>query len=312
MTHNAVIIGAGTIGPSLALTFALHGHPTTLVARRGDALLAAEAETARGCAELEQAKLLPAAATGWRERLRFGTELAAAVRGAGIVMDAISEDLAAKQTLFAAVEPLIDDTALLASTTSGIPVDQLAARLRMPGRFVVMHFANPPHLMPAVEVVPGAATTAQTTERACALVAALGKEPIRLSRDIPGHIFNRLQFALFREALALVRDGVATPAEIDRVVKHGYALRLPIEGPFEKADLAGLPLMATIARYLFPTLDNATAPEALDRLIADGRVGSRTGQGFHQWREGEAQALVRERNAEVIRHLQRMRRATPG
>ena len=312
MTQRATIIGAGTIGPSLALTFAVHGFATTLVGRRPEVFARAQAEADRGFAELEQAGLLPEAATGWRERLRFECDLAAGVAGADIVVDAISEDVAAKQALFAAVEPLTDESSLLASTTSGMPVDQIFARVRRPGQVVVTHFANPPHLMPAVEIVPGSATSPDSVDRACAFVVALGKEPVRLVRDIPGHIFNRLQFALFREALALVRDGVATPAEIDRIVKHGYALRLPIEGPFEKADLIGLPLMASIARYLFPTLDNSKEPEELDRLIAAGRLGSKSGRGVHDWRNGEAHALINDRNAEVIRHLQRLRRSKPA
>jgi 3-hydroxybutyryl-CoA dehydrogenase len=248
-------------------------------------------------------------AEGWRERLRFDTDLATAAAGAGLVIDAIAEDLPAKQALYAAVEPRLASDAILASTTSSIPVRELAAKLTDPQRFVVMHFANPPHLMPAVEIVPGSTTAPATLERACSIVASLGKEPIRLTRDIAGHLFNRLQFALLREALALVRDGVATPQEIDRVVKHGYALRLAIEGPFEKADIAGLPLMASIARVIFPTLDNACAPGELERLIGEGRTGSKAGSGFHEWGEGEARALVDARNAEVIRHLQRMRRS---
>ena len=214
------------------------------------------------------------------------------VAGADLLVDAISEDETSKQTLFRSVEPLVAPNALLASSTSGLPADRLAAGLRRPERFVVMHFANPPHLMPTVEVVPGCATAPEAVDRACEVVRGLGKEPVRLTRDIPGHLFNRLQFALFREALALVRDGVATPEEIDRVVRHGYALRLAIEGPFQKADLVGLPLMATIARYLFPTLDDGDSPTVLDREIAAGRLGRSVGRGFHAWADGEADALV--------------------
>ncbi|MCC6197872.1 MAG: 3-hydroxyacyl-CoA dehydrogenase family protein [Burkholderiales bacterium] len=308
MPQNVVVVGAGTMGPSLALVFALHGHGVTLIARSAEALGSAADEAERGAGELAGAALLPVAAEGWRKRLRFDSDLAAAAAGADLVIDAIYEDLSAKQALYATIEPRLASDAILASTTSSIPVAQLAARLADPGRFVVMHFANPPHLMPAVEVVPGEATAAATVAGACAIVESLGKEPIRLARDIAGHLFNRLQFALLREALALVRDGVATPREIDRVVKQGYALRLPIEGPFEKADIAGLPLMASIARFIFPTLDNASAPGELERLIGEGRTGSRAGRGFHDWRDGDARALVDARNAEVIRHLQRLRR----
>ena len=312
MIKHVTIAGAGTIGPNLALVFAVHGFTTTLVARRSAALESAQAAIDLGYGELANADLLPPAATGWRERLFLTTDPVSAATGADLLIDAIAEDVEAKQTLFAAVEPLLGAAGILASSTSGLPADQLSARLVRPDRFVVTHFANPPHLMPAVEVVPGTLTSAGTVERACAAVVAVGKEPVRLLRDIPGHIFNRLQFALFREALAMVRDGVATPEEIDRIVKRGYALRLPIEGPFEKADLIGLPLMASIARYLFPTLDNSDAPEALDALIAAGRLGSKTGRGVYEWRDGEAGALIAERNAEVIRHLQRLRRSKVG
>lgn len=307
MTRTACIIGTGTIGPSLAVTFALHGFGTRLVGRRAAALPAAEAEMARAAGELEAAGLLPESAAGWQARIQAGTDLAAAVAGADIVVEAIAEDVEAKQALLAEIEPLLAEDAVIASGTSGLAVDEIGAHLRHPRRFLVAHFANPPHLMPAVEMVPGSATAPEIMDRACAIVAALGKEPVRLARDLPGHLFNRLQFALFREALALVRDGVATPGEIDKIVKHGYALRLALEGPFEKADLVGVPLMAAIARYLFPSLDTSTAPDLLDRLIAEGRLGAKAGRGVHDWRERDPAAVVAARNAEIIRHLQRLR-----
>jgi len=312
MICTAAVIGTGTIGPSLALLFALHGFPVRLIGRRAVALPSALAEMERAAAELGAAALLPAGAEGWQGRVERGTDLAQGLAGAGIVVEAIAEEVEAKQALFAAVETHVAEDALLASSTSGLPVDAIGARLRVPGRFLVAHFANPPHLMPAVEMVPGTATAPEAMDRACAIVAALGKEPVRLSRDLPGHLFNRLQFALFREALALVRDGVATPAEIDKIVKHGYALRLALEGPFEKADLIGLPLMAAIARYLFPSLDASAAPELLDRMIAEGRLGARSGLGVHDWRERDPAAVIQARNAEVIRHLQRLRGSAGG
>jgi len=110
-----------------------------------------------------------------------------------------------------------------------------------------------------------------------------------------------------REAFALVRDGVATAEEIDRLVKHGYALRLAEEGPFEKADLAGLPLVASVARYLFPTLDNSASPDIVDALIAQGRTGASSGKGFHDWTPASADAVIAARNQEVIRHILRRR-----
>lgn len=304
---RTMVIGTGTMGPSLALTLALYGHRTVLIGRRDAALKTAEQAVRRGHDELAEADLLPADASGWRDRLTFGTDLADAAGGIDFAFDAIAEDLDAKQALFAALEDAAPETAILASTTSGLPVDGIAARCIRPERVAVAHFANPPHLMPAVEVVPGSKTAPAVIETLCDLVRSLDKEPIRLARDLPGHLFNRLQFALMREAFALVRDGVASPEEIDKVVKLGYALRLAAEGPVEKADLAGLPLVASVARYLFPSLDASQAPETLDSLIRDGRTGATAGHGFYDWTPERADAVITARNQEVMRHLKRLR-----
>jgi 3-hydroxybutyryl-CoA dehydrogenase len=169
----------------------------------------------------------------------------------------------------------------------------------------VAHFANPPHLMPLVEVVPGPETRPGTLTRLSAFLATLGKETVELSRDLPGHLFNRLQFAMLREAMALVAGGVATPAQIDRVVKRGLALRLAEEGPMEKMDLAGLELVRDVARYLFPDLDAARTPDLLERMLSEGRRGADWGAGFHDWTPARADELRRRRNAEVVRQLTR-------
>ncbi|MBT3627096.1 MAG: 3-hydroxyacyl-CoA dehydrogenase family protein, partial [Rhodospirillaceae bacterium] len=173
------------------------------------------------------------------------------------------------------------------------------------------HFANPPHLMPAVEIVPGTDTDEAVMDRLCDFIRGLGKEPIRLKRDLPGHLFNRLQFALMREAFALVRTGAASAEEIDKVVKNGYALRLAAEGPLEKADLAGLPLVASVAEYLYPDLDTSQAPDDLQDMIRDGKIGAKGGQGFFAWTPERGAAVIAERNQEVMRHLKR-RRAKKG
>jgi 3-hydroxybutyryl-CoA dehydrogenase len=233
-----------------------------------------------------------------------------AVRHVSFVVEAIAEDIVVKRELFRILENWVPNTAILASSTSGIAVDDIAAACTRTERVAVAHFANPPHLMPAVEIVPGSATDKSVIDALCVFVSGLGKEPVRLARDVPGHIFNRLQFALMREAFALVRDGVASAEEIDRLVKHGYALRLAEEGPLEKADLAGLPLVASVARYLFPDLDDSPSPEVVDALIAEGRTGAKAGKGFHDWTPERADAVIAARNQEVIRHLLRRRRQT--
>ncbi|MBR46237.1 MAG: hypothetical protein CMM31_07120 [Rhodospirillaceae bacterium] len=161
--------------------------------------------------------------------------------------------------------------------------------------------------MPAVEIVPGSDTDLAVMNRLCALIEGLGKEPIRLERDLPGHLFNRLQFALMREAFALVRDGVARAEEIDKVVKNGYALRLAAEGPLEKADLASLELVASVADYLYPDLDVSQSPDDLKKMIADGKTGAKEGQGFFAWTPERSAAVIAERNQEIMGHLKRLR-----
>jgi 3-hydroxybutyryl-CoA dehydrogenase len=295
------------MAPSLALCLAQAGHRTVLAARRRDALPQAEAAVEMGHRELAEAGLLPAGGEGWRARLSFTDDAPAAAEGIDFAFEAIAEQAEAKQALFAMLDQAAPPEAILTSTTSGMAVDVIAEKCVRKGRIAVAHFANPPHLMPAVEVVPGSATEPSVMDRLCAFIAGLGKEPIRLARDLPGHLFNRLQFALMREAFALVRDGVASPAEIDKVVKKGYALRLAAEGPLEKADLAGLELVASVADYLFPDLDAGQAPDELKRMIADGRTGAKAGKGFFDWTPDRADAVIAARNQEVIRHLKRLR-----
>ena len=311
---HTLVVGSGTMGPSLALCLALAGYNTALVARRSEALAGAETAIEGGYGELAEADLLPETAAGWRDRLSFGTDLVDAARSASFAFDAISEDVEAKQTLFAVLDAAAPPDAILASTTSGMAVDIIAAKCRRKNRVAVAHFANPPHLMPAVEVVPGSATDSAVMDRLCSFVRGLGKQPIRLKRDLPGHLFNRLQFALMREAFALVRTGAADAEDIDKVVKEGYALRLAAEGPLEKADLAGLPLVASVAEYLYPDLDTSQTPEDLNRMIQDGDSGAKAGRGFFDWTPERSAAVVAKRNQEVIRHLKRLRagRGTSG
>ncbi len=303
---HTLVIGSGAMGPSLALCLALAGHDTVLVARRAAALRAAESAIESAYRELAEADLLPPTADGWRGRLSFGGDLPQAARNADFAFEAIAENVEAKQALFAALDAAAPPRAILASTTSGMAVDIIAAKCQRKGRVAVAHFANPPHLMPAVEVVPGSATDGAVMDDLCAFVHGLGKQPIRLKRDLPGHLFNRLQFALMREAFALVRNGAASAEDIDKVVKEGYALRLAAEGPLEKADLAGLSLVASVAEYLYPDLDTSQTPEDLTAMIRDGKTGAKGGRGFFDWTAERSAAVVAERNQEVIRHLKRL------
>lgn len=306
---EVLVVGAGTIATRVALVCSLFGHAVQVLGRVGGSYVGARESMEHGFLELSGAGLLPATADGWRERVRF-LESASGAQPVELVIEAVYEDLALKQSVFEMLERRLPDDAILASSTSGLPVDAIAARCARPERVAVMHFANPAHLMPAVEVVPGSRTSAATMDALDAFVRGLGKRSIRLKRDIPGHIFNRIQFAMLREAMALVHAGVASAADIDEVVKRGLALRLAEEGPLEKMDLAGLELVASVARYLFPELDASRSPDVIEAMLQQGRRGAASGQGFHSWDEQRVREVLDRRNAEIVRHLRRLSATT--
>jgi len=302
---QVIVVGAGTIASRVALTCSLAGHGVQVMGRPGGSYQKARAAIDLAYTELADAGLLPETEAGWRDRLLFVEESSAAIN-ADLAIEAVNESLDLKQAIFEMLERRLPGRAILASSTSGLPVDGIAARCVLRERIAVTHFANPAHLMPAVEIVPGTSTSAETMQVLERFVRSLGKKPIRLKRDIPGHIFNRIQFAMLREAMALVRDGVASAADIDEVVKLGLALRLAEEGPLEKMDLAGLELVASVATYLFPELDASRSPEPINEMLAKGQRGAGSGQGFYAWDEQRVRATLARRNAEVMRHLRRL------
>jgi len=304
---KVLVAGPGTIGASLALACASHGHSVTLLGRSEASLERARKLISRCAGELEDASLVSAEHNGWQDRLTMTVQLQEVPRDCSIAIEAINEDLSDKQELIAALQSQLQETAVLASSTSGLPVDLIAANCARASKFAVAHFANPPHLMPVVEIVPGRKTSPETLASIEEFVQSLNKTPVRLNHDVPGHLFNRIQFAMLREAMALVEKGIATPEQIDTVVKRGLALRLAEEGPLEKIDLAGLQLVHDVASYLYPQLDNSQEPELLKKMLGEGKKGASSGQGFFSWdTERETRVLTR-RNAEVIRHLQKLK-----
>ncbi len=304
---KVVVVGSGTIGASLALICTLNGWQTCLLGRRESSLQASKGRVKKGYNELAVANLLPDGSDKWEERISYSIDLERSCRNVEIVLEAINEDVAAKQNIFAQIEDVVSDEAIIASSTSGLPVDEIAKLCEKKQRIAVVHFANPPHLMPTVEVVPGTETSSEVMNSLCAFVTSLDKKAIRLKKDIPGHLFNRIQFAMLREVMALVRDNVADAEDIDNVVKMGLALRLAAEGPIQKMDLASLDLVCSVSEYLFPELDASTEPDYLRQLLANDCHGSINGKGFYNWTEDTANAVLDERNQEVIRHLKRLK-----
>ncbi|MFM0009009.1 3-hydroxyacyl-CoA dehydrogenase family protein [Paraburkholderia sediminicola] len=278
------VVGTGLMGVGIATQSALHGH-RTIVHDVDPARLASVAPKAEAVLDelIDAGRIDHVAKQAALARIETHAQLGV-MAAAQFVIEAIPEVLELKHRLYASLAELMADDAILASNTSGFPPDQLVAPLRAKERFLIAHFWNPPHMIPLVEVVPGTATAPEVTERTAALMSEIGMEPVVLVKAIPGFVGNRLQFAVLREALNIVRSGAATPDVVDRVMKASLGRRWGIVGPLEGADMGGLDTFLDIATHLMPEL--AKDEDVLDLLRAQvdaGRVGVRSGAGFYEW-----------------------------
>jgi 3-hydroxybutyryl-CoA dehydrogenase len=276
---RVAVLGAGAMGVGAGALFAAHGVPVTLVVRRPDAVAAAvRAVTDR----LGQLRALGALDTGPGD----DGPVTATLRISGaqtydLVFEAVVENIEAKRSALAGAQPALTDGGLIVTTTSSLAVEAIAAGLDDRARFAAWHWFYPADLMPLVEIVPGERTSPGTVERLRRWSQALGKEPIVLNRDAPGFIANRLQYALLREAWALVRDGVCAFEDVDLAVTAGLGARWAAIGPFAAMDLAGLDVHAAVCEQLFPSLDaGSDVPGALTALRAAGAIGAKGGVGI--------------------------------
>jgi 3-hydroxyacyl-CoA dehydrogenase len=302
-----VVVGAGTMGHGLALQFARHDAGVTLVDHRESNLDDARAGVDDALDFLAAEGLLDANPAAVRAHIDYTLDTAAAVADAELVIETVSEELAVKERVFETLAAAAPDEAVLATNTSSIPITDIAAAVpEAADRVVGCHWWNPPYLLPTVEVVRGTETSDETVERTAAFVEAVNREPIRVERDVPGFVWNRIQFAVLRECTHLVSEGVASLADVERAVRDGYALRTAVVGPFETADLAGLDLFRTIAADLYPRLSDADDPGPLfDERLAAGRGGVDDGAGFHEYDASPADVIRRrdERVAAIRRAL---------
>ena len=290
---NITVLGAGMMGPGLAQIFAVKGYATTLWARRPEVLpeaikairtsLGLMVENGIG----RQEDIEPAI-----ERIRTTSDFEEAVSGADFVEEAIGENLALKQEFFQRLDQLCHKKAILATNTSVISPTEISENAKHRERIVGTHFWNPPHLIPLVEVVRAKETSTETMEKTMALMAEVGKKPVWVKKDVPGFLANRLQHALWREAISIVEHGIADPAEVDEAVKNSFGLRLPVLGPMENADLAGLDLTLAIHNYVLKHIEDAHGPSPiLKKQVDQGQLGLKTGRGFQEWPPERANGL---------------------
>lgn len=236
-------------------------------------------------------------------RLRLSSSLPTAVGDADIVIEAIPEKLELKQEVFAAVEVYARPECIFASNTSVIPITAIGEKLKNKSRMVGTHWWNPPYLIPLVEVVQTEHTGSEIVRACMDLLTRVGKIPVHIRKDVPGFVANRLQHALWREAIHIVEAGICDAETVDLCIKNSFGLRLSVLAPLENADLVGMELTEDIHRVILPDLSTAKQPSALLRkMIKSNRKGWATNAGFYDWTE-DSKAEVRSRLIDRLRLL---------
>jgi 3-hydroxybutyryl-CoA dehydrogenase len=293
------VIGAGLMGHGIAQVFAHAGHLVTVYDPSAQALASLRERIGINLKDLGQD---PSAADLVYPVEEFGE----CVAGADVVFEAGPENLEFKQKVFEKLQLLAPARTLLASNTSVIPITDIMRGLRTGHRAMGTHWWNPPYLVPLVEVIKTADTDPILAKQMFDLLASVGKTPAMVEKDVPGFIGNRLQHALWREAVALVATGVCDAETVDTVVKASFGRRLPVLGPLENADLVGIDLTLAIHETVLPAIDHTPGPSPyLKQLIGEGRLGMKSGEGFRKWTPQE-QAELRLR---VLNHLKAMNTA---
>ena len=282
------VIGAGLMGHGIAYLLAAAGHTVRIYDPSAEwrNSLSQRLKSALDLLDGDPALL---------GRISAHDQLAPAMKDVSFVFEAAPEKLPLKQQLFAELEALTSPTTILASNSSAIPSTRIGEKLKHRDRVVGTHFWNPPHLVPLVEVTQNEKTSDDTIRRTMELLRDAGRKPVHVKKDIPGFVGNRLQHALKREAIALVAAGVCDADTIDEVVKNGFGARMAVLGPMEQTDLVGTDLTLDIQNVLLSDLDRSTEPtQFLKDLVANGKLGMRTGEGLRKWTP-EAADAVRER-----------------
>lgn len=283
--RNITIIGAGLMGHGIAQVFAVKGYNVILM-DLSDELLITAVKNIRSNLTLMADNGIgsPRDIESAVSRIKITTNMSEAVAEANFVVEAVSEDLKLKQQIFQNLDALCQRDTILASNTSVMSISEIASKSMARDRIVGTHFWNPPYLIPLVEVVRGDDTSDKTMDVTFTLLQAVGKHPVRVNKDVPGFVGNRLQHALWREAISIVEKGIADAETVDECIRYGFGMRLPVLGPLENADMVGTDLTLAIHDYILKHLENSSEPSPLlKKMVIDGDFGFKSGRGFQEW-----------------------------
>jgi 3-hydroxybutyryl-CoA dehydrogenase/5-formyl-3-hydroxy-2-methylpyridine 4-carboxylate dehydrogenase len=294
--NRAAVLGTGTMGPGMGAVLARAGLQVTLFDVKPEAL-----ERARGMVSMVEGVLDRLEVPNHDGSLAYETDRAAALDGVDIVAEAVPEQLELKHQLFLEIEDEISADAIIASNTSGIPATKLADGLKHPERVVGWHWSNPPHLIPMNEIIPGERTSPEVTSAIQELTRRIGYHPVTLRKEVPGFVENRVLYAIMRECLALVDEGVIDVEGLDLNVKWGIGYKLAVVPPIQLLDMAGLDIYTSVAGYLNQDLaDEKGVSKTATELKEQGRLGIKTGGGFFDYSPERIKELQQQRAAALV------------
>lgn len=291
----ATVIGAGSMGPGIAALLARHGAQVRLNDISEEVLARAEKVAEGASATLDELNV-PTVPGG---SVTYELDQTKALEGTELVIEAIPEKIELKKALLERVEAVVGDDVIIATNTSGIPISDMAKEMARPERLIGMHWSNPPHLIPMIEVIKGERTTDEVQDRLVGIVKAFGYEAV-VQKEVPGFIENRVLYAIMRECLSLLEQGVASQKDLDTCIKWGIGYKLAVIGPMRLLDMAGLDIYESVASYLNRDLSNESGVSSrITELTSQNKLGMKTGEGMYTYGEGEVEA----KRADIIRGL---------
>ena len=303
------VIGAGLMGHGIALNFALGGYDVYLNDTSDESLEKALESVGTSLETMLNVGLADeASAVAVPGRIHTSTSMEETVADVDFVVEAVFEDMDVKHEVFARLDELSPERTILSSNTSSFMSSQLAPATKRPDKVVVANWWNPPYLLPLVEIVRGAQTSDHTIDTTAGLFTKLGKQPVVLQKESVGFIGNRMQFALLREAISVVEQGIATAEDVDLVVTSSFGRRLAVAGPFEVFDLAGWDTISHIIDQLFPLIESSPdSPALIKDKVDKGEFGVKSGKGFYNWSD-DAVAELRGRVGRALAAIDRLSR----
>jgi len=310
--HNISVLGAGIMGHGIAQSFLMGGYPVRLYDIQESILQTAKAHIEKNMGLFHQSDLIEKQDIELAlNRLSTAIDLKDAVEESNFIVEAAPEDLSLKQGLFQQVESLCTKDTIIASNTSSLTLKDIGARVKNRERLVITHWFNPPHIVPTVEVVKGEETSNETMETAYQLLETIKKMPVKINRELPGFLVNRIQIAMVREVFDLYEKGVATAADIDKAVKGSFGFRLASIGPLLTADLGGLELWLKVFENLVPQIQSSLdPPKVLQRLVSQGHLGIKSGKGFYDYAvdfsKAELDGAIQRRDQEFLNRLKHL------